>query len=403
MKNVIKRLISLYPQPWRNRYENEFNALLDDISPTWSTFFNVLGGAMKMQFKTGKWWKIVGACALAGVIAGAALTWTIPHRYVSTAVLKMGDIGDMQMNAEAQKILARAPLTRLIIEADLYRDLRGTAPIEEMVEQLKTKDITIRPAGGKQFAVSVVASDAGRAQRATQILAADFLDAKVGTLVDPASLPVSPNGPRLSRNVAIGLVAGVVSGSLFALFAGLKVWKLAVGLGAAGAIAGAAIGYVLPERFASSAVLRFDGPSAGMSQLVAAVTSDASLKGVVQRFNLYPGEPGRERKLREHLHIEKVGNGPAIAIRFDERDRYTAQKVVADIGSLLIEQGIMNRSATAGSMTLELLDPASLPLHPYSPKREMVAGAGLFAGLVCAVLLGIWRYYKTPLPVVAAR
>ena len=161
-----------------------------------------------MQFKTGNWWKIVAACAIAGAIAGAALTWTIPHRYVSTAVLKMSDIDDAQLNAEATKIMARAPLTRLIVEADLYRDLRATTPLEDIVLQLKTEDIRIRHAGDKQFAVSVVATDAGRAQKATQLLTADFLSANVGTLVDPASLPVTPDGPRLSRNMIMGLIGG---------------------------------------------------------------------------------------------------------------------------------------------------------------------------------------------------
>ncbi len=234
MKPALDLVISLYPRAWRDRYESEFRALLDEVSPNWATLFNVFGGAMKMQFKTGKSLKIVAACAFAGVIAGAALTWTIPHRYVSTAVLKMGDIDDAQLNAEATKILARAPLTRLINKADLYHDLRGTTPMEEIVLQLKTEDIMIRHADGKAFAVSVTATDAKQAQKATQILAADFLDAKVGTLVDPASLPVSSNGPRLSRNVVMGLMAGVAAGSLFALFAGLKVWKLAAGAGRRG-------------------------------------------------------------------------------------------------------------------------------------------------------------------------
>jgi len=410
MKTTIKRLISLYPKPWRNRYENEFHALLDDVSPTWGTFFNVFGGAMKIQFKTGSSWRIVAACAVAGVIAGAALTWTNPHRYVSTAILKGEDIGDTRINAEAQKILARAPLTRLIMEADLYRDLRATTPIEDIVLRLKTEDIRIRAAGRHQFAVSVVASDAERAQKATQILAADFLNAKVGTLVDPASLPVSSNGPRLSRNVVMGLIAGVVAGSLFALFAGLKVWKLAAGLGIAGAIAGAAVAFAMPERFSSAGVIRWEAEdraaaAARVQELVAAVTGDASLKGVVETFKLYPGESRPEQKLREHLHFDPVGKASAMVIRFDDTDRYVAQKVVADIVSRLMDEAVFNhaRNQSDVKMTLEMLDPASLPLHPYSPKREIVVGSGLFVGLLAAVMFGIWRYYKTPLPAVAAQ
>ena len=412
MKRALNTVIFLYPKAWRDRYESEFRALLDEVAPSWNTFLNVFGGAMRMQFKTGKSWKIVAACALAGVIAGLALTWTIPHRYVSTAVLSMGDIDDAQMNAEATKIMGRAPLTYMMMEADLYRDLRATTPIEEIVEQLK-RDIMIRPVrcippspmsggctpGGHQFTVSVTAPDAERAQKAVQILAADFLDAKIGTLIDPASLPVSPNGPRLSRNILLGLGTGVLLGSLFALFAGLKVWKLAAGLGIAGAVAGAAIAFAMPERFASSAVLRYDGSSAAMGQVISAATSDANLRGVAETFKLYEGESGAERRLREHLHIEPVGSR-AIAIRFDDRDRYMAQKVVADVASRVIDQGVQSRSELA---LVELLDPASLPLHAYSPKREMVAGAGLFAGLLCAVMFGIWRYYRTPLPAVAAQ
>ena len=364
---------------------------------------------MKMQLKTGRSWKMIAACALAGVIGGLALTWTIPHRYVSTAVLSIGDIDDAQMNAEAQKILARAPLTRLINEADLYHDLRATTPMEEIVLQLKTEDIMIRRAGEKQFTVSVVAPDAERAQKATQILAANFLNARVGTLIDPASLPVSSNGPRLSRNVVMGLIAGVVLGSLFALLAGLKVWKLAAGLGIAGAMAGAAIAFAMPDRFASVGVLQWqseDRAAAGarVRQLIAAVTADASLKGVVKTFQLYPGESRPEQKLREHLHFDPVQIGSAMIIRFDDRDRYVAQKVVADVVSRLMDEAIFRHPQNQPDvkMTLELLDPASLPLHPYFPNRPVAAGTGLFAGLLAAVMFGIWRYYRTPLPAVAA-
>lgn len=226
MKRALNAVISLYPKTWRDRYESEFQALLDDVAPTWGTFFNVLGGAMKMQFKTGKSWKIVAACALVGVIAGA--------------------------------------------------------------------------------------------------------------------------------------------------------------------IAGAAIAFAMPERFASAAVLRYDSPSAAMNQLLASATSDARLRDMVQRLQIHPGEAGAERTVREHLHIEHAGNGPAIMIRFDDRNRYVAQKVVADVVSLVIEQAVSNRSEVK---LVELLDPASLPLHPFSPKREMVAGAGLFVGFLAAVMFGTWRFF----------
>lgn len=208
----------------------------------------------------------------------------------------------------------------------------------------------------------------------------------------------------------VGLIAGVVLGSLFALFAGLKVWKLATGLGVAGAIAGAAIGYMLPERFASVGVIRLvgkDHSAAGdlTRQLIEAVTSDGTLRAMVEKFNLYPNEAGRERRLVEHLHIEIVSNGPAIVIRFDDRNRYVAQKVVRDVVGRLMAEGLGSdiRMGSREDHTLEWLDPPTLPQNAYFPNRPMVVGTGFFVGLVGAIMLGVWRHFKRSLPVVAAR
>src|SRR3984885_15981370 len=87
MKRALKRLIWLYPKTWRNRYKNEFCALLDDVPPTWRTLFDVFGGALKMQMKIWSPWRIVAAFAIVGVLGSAAFTLTIPARYVSTAVI----------------------------------------------------------------------------------------------------------------------------------------------------------------------------------------------------------------------------------------------------------------------------------------------------------------------------
>src|SRR5208282_5271400 len=102
-------------------------------------------------------------------------------------------------------------------------------------------------------------------------------------------------------------------------------------------------------------------------------------RAMIKTFSLYPGESEPERRLREHLHVETVGNGVAMMIRFDYKDRFTAQKVVADVVSRLIDGAILQRHEPQTSMTLELLDPASLSLRPYFPNRPVVTGTGLFA------------------------
>jgi outer membrane lipoprotein SlyB len=394
MNGALQSLILLYPRAWRDRYESEFRALLDDVSPTWRTLFDVFGGALKMQMKIWSPWKLVAAFAIVGVLGSAAFTLTIPERYVSTAVINASEEG---LIASIQKVESRSSLVQLIVQENLYPSERAHIPIEDVIEQMKQKDINIRLIGGQAFAVSFSSADAGQAQRTTQWLASRLVDGSSGTVVDPAKLPVVPVSPRLSKNLVMGLIAGIVLGSLLALFAGLKVWKLAAGLGVAGAIAGAAIGYVLPERFGSAAVVLCVGTDQAaardrVQQISQAVTSEGSLSAMVQKFNLYANEAGRERRLREHLQISVTAKGrPAILIKFDDRDRYMAQKVTGAVVSRFMEETVLRGGRVGWDGTLELLDPPSLPLNAYFPNRPMAVGSGLFIGLAAAIGLGLWR------------
>jgi len=64
MRRALNAVISLYPREWRDRYEREFVRC-------WTMFlrggahFSMFGRSDEMQFKTGRSWKIVAACALA--------------------------------------------------------------------------------------------------------------------------------------------------------------------------------------------------------------------------------------------------------------------------------------------------------------------------------------------------
>ena len=366
-----------------------------------------------MQMKIWSPWKIVVAFAVAGVVLAIAFSLLIPNPYVSMAIVKIGDAGRGQLAGTLARVVSRANLTRLINEEDLYKNERAHMPIEDVIEQMK-KDIMVTPVESMTgelgvIGISFASADAAGAQRITQRLTSQFLDVSAGTMLDPASLPIHPRRPKRPVIIAAGLVAGGLAGALFVFFNGLKVWKIAAGLGIAGAIAGAAVAFVLPERFISGAVITYPGPdlaAAGdhVRQIVATVNSDANLRAIVQRFNLYPNESGRERRLVEHLHIEIVRNGSAIVIRFDDRNRYVAQKVVADVVGRLLEESINDhvRSGSQVNFTLELLDPPTLPQNAYFPKRPMVVGTGLFVGLVGAIMLGVWRHFKKSLPVVAA-
>lgn len=53
MTRWISRLVRLYPRPWRERYEDELTALIDESDADWRTALDVVRGAALMQFAYG--------------------------------------------------------------------------------------------------------------------------------------------------------------------------------------------------------------------------------------------------------------------------------------------------------------------------------------------------------------
>jgi hypothetical protein len=210
----------------------------------------------------------------------------------------------------------------------------------------------------------------------------------------------------------MGLVAGILAGVFFALFKGLKIWKLAIALGLVGLGLGASAAYLMPTRYSSVAIIRYTGlDGALIEQAVHAVTNPSNLDAIVQRFGIYPNHPDARTKLQQSLRfwpirsIQRFRPGVgAMAIQFDYGDKYIAQKVTADVESqlivLLTDEGI--RRGSDVKQNIKLVDPPSLAVLPTSPNRPVIEGMGLFVGLAAAVGLGLWRCYRGPLPMVAA-
>jgi uncharacterized protein involved in exopolysaccharide biosynthesis len=331
--------------------------------------------------------------AIAGVLAAAAFSLMTADRYVSSAVIKT-DGSRQTLVSAVQRVESRMFLSQLINEEDLYKGERTRLPLEDVIEQMKQKDIRIAVmvprnttgTDGSAISISFMDPNAEHAQRTTQRLAVAFVDAAGGSILDQASLPGHPQNPRRSRIMLMGLIAGVLTGALFALFNGLKVWRLATALGIAGAVLFGAASYMMPENFTSTAVLVSpprDEPKT--KQLIDTVMSAASLHAIVLRFGLYANDHAADRKLSEHLHIESIQNARAISIQFVYPDQFTAQKVTANVASLLIGQ----------DGQLEILDPPSLPQNPVSPNRETMAALGLLLGLTAAVVFRLTRRSPT--------
>lgn len=54
MKRLARQLARLYPQPWRERYGREFEALLEDANLTWSDLLDVVAEAFRARIEVGK-------------------------------------------------------------------------------------------------------------------------------------------------------------------------------------------------------------------------------------------------------------------------------------------------------------------------------------------------------------
>src|SRR5215471_18968782 len=89
MRYWIALAARCYPTAWRERYGDEFAALLEDAEPRWQDVWDVFREALVMQVKTPAMYVKFGAvAALIGAIAACTGSLAMPKRYVSTAVLR---------------------------------------------------------------------------------------------------------------------------------------------------------------------------------------------------------------------------------------------------------------------------------------------------------------------------
>ena len=223
--------------------------------------------------------RLLAATATIGAIAAGALSFTIPQRYVSTAVMRLTPPASAsepawQIEAEAVhrlrqmrlEVLGRRSLTEMIERPaiDLYRQERATHPLEDVIVDVR-QDIHIEvvpaPVRGQgriplTFRVSFEYPDRVTAQAVVRHLTDRLSALTSGTaggglaeVLTPASLPEKPIRFGIG---AIGLGAGLAMGILFAFLyrRGLK-WTLRVaGCAAAGSILAVAVSLVMPDAFA---------------------------------------------------------------------------------------------------------------------------------------------------------
>jgi uncharacterized protein involved in exopolysaccharide biosynthesis len=368
-------------------------------------------------------WPLVALSGLAGLILAAGWAFSLPNLYVSRAMMRItpSQIPESQtpasFNQQAadhirelwQGLMTRSSLAELIQRPnlDLYKSDRQHKPLEDVIEQMRSKDIKLdflgtdplNPGPASVFVLSFNYPDRFVAQRVISALVAELTDAnqvaarsqtRTSTavsldLLDPASLPQTPTAPNRSQIVLIGLALGLVAG-LLAL--GARRWPLVALSGLAGCLIAGAVSYLLPNTYISGAALRANVPGL-MPGLWTKVVTDDFLTQVIEKERL----SGTVNKLRSHLRIEAMNsfNSPSTAffITFSDSDRYKAHGVVVDIANALFLAANQSDPSASPGRPLEFLDRPSVPELPAAPNRSEIAGIGLALGLL-ATSIATW-------------
>jgi len=418
MKTLVRWAARLYPAAWRERYALEFEALLEDVRPRGHDLWDLLRGALLMHIRTVSFTflKIVAGCTLATALVAGIWSSMLPNRYVSTAVMRIslpspetGAGSDLDrklaalrhLQALQQSILSRPSLSSLITGQNLYVKERSQYPVEDVILEMRNRDLRIRPvpsADAWTFAVEFANENPAAAQATVRAIVASLIDQNVRVsvqegkggvnmeLLDPASLPARPVSPNrlkaIASGLATGLVLGLVCGVAFLVIRRNERWRLRhIGaFAAAGMALGLAVAFLIPDEYVSTAVAQSVDRDTALST-VGQVLSEDSLAAIIRQEGLFPAELAHggmsqaTRKLRESIRVQTVQAGPvaAFTISFRYPDRWKAQQVTRDLAI---------RFTAAPPHVAEILDPPSLPDGPIFPNRSVIALLGTLAGIL---------------------
>jgi hypothetical protein len=247
MKGLLKLLARLYPSSWRERYGEEYEALLEDVTPHARDLFDVFWGAMKMQMTAQSFVRIVLPCALAGGILAFAISFARPALYRSQTLILVNTDDRQSIDNQLRERLVyplNRPFLASVVQADnLYPKERVMMPMNDVVKLMR-KNIEIRrlqTSDGKPAAAFVLRFDYPdpiAAQRVDQELVSGLVGANLrATLSDAAgasrprmtfsvryaaNLPETPFSPDRREFSAAGLIAGLLGGLIVAALAGWR-------------------------------------------------------------------------------------------------------------------------------------------------------------------------------------
>lgn len=372
MKRLAKSLIRLFPPAWRDRYGDEFAALLSDSTITWQHIPDILLEAIKMRI-TQYTFRFTATMALLGLVIATGISLQLPERYLSTATLRVTSTrpgnplqGFIEASQLVGNVTSRTALSNLILSPDLklYDDERRTSRLEAVIANMKADDLRVVAASDGTLTVSFQGKSPTEAAGTVRHLVAS-LQADHGPrleILQAAGLPRKPTTPSRMALVLTGLVGGLLLAGLLAFIRRApKVWLTA----SFGLALLTAATWLLPLPYEATATVLF-----GSATARADLTSDptALATDLQDQARILGGGPHSFSGL--DLHAE------AIPILLTIRVRHTDPNMALDLVQLAITRFIDKHPG------LQVTDP---PVVPVSPMGRQTCEVLLAASLALAL------------------
>ena len=209
---------------------------VEDVSPGWREFFDVLKGALQMHLRPltpGKGAAVFGAaCAL--LAGGISLTLSDMYRSTVLVHVRTADGQPATLNAYRSQLtevvgqaLGQESLLAIMEKENLYQRERLNKSMDVVIDKMR-QDVRIVAKGADAIEVSFDGPDAVRAQQTTLDLVAKLMDYQVRgpkndkatqtifEVLDKPSMPQRPVRPNRAGITSFGLGVGILMGVLAA-------------------------------------------------------------------------------------------------------------------------------------------------------------------------------------------
>lgn len=231
-RRFILLISKLYPRAWRNRYEQEFAALLEVTDSGLSTLLDVLKGALVMRLSTWSRRRTALAFGLVGFIFASIVALALPKAYRSTATFELRSQSNETTTAETWDLLTRtmtrSTITDLIRTHGLYARELPSESLENLVERVLRQIRIVRiPNPNRRstvFSVTFAGTDPSSATAVVADLTERLIKENLQSsssrkstlqLIAPVAVPqkaISPAlGPLMISGTLVGLILGFIT------------------------------------------------------------------------------------------------------------------------------------------------------------------------------------------------